>query len=70
VAPPLVIAAEPERILPPPPPDRRGQLWAGAAFALALICAWIAVARVARRDRLARSGPLRYDETFDDSGLT
>jgi len=66
LAPPLLLAAE-TQWLPTAAPsraDRRG-LWLGLAFAAALAMLWIVLARVARRDRLARRRQMRYDASLD-----
>lgn len=65
LAPPLVIAAEPVWLHPAPPPAGSREIWIGAAIAAVIAGVWFTLARVARRDRLARSRRARYDESLD-----
>ena len=67
LAPPLMLAAEPEwlRTAAPAGPSRRG-LWGGAAFAGVVAFLWIVLARVSRRDRLARAQRARYDASLEN----
>jgi hypothetical protein len=66
LAPPVLLAAEPEwlQTAGPAGPSPRG-LWGGAAFAGVVAVLWIILARVARRDRLARAQRARYDASLD-----
>lgn len=69
LAPPLLLAAEPEWLQAAAPapagPSHRG-LWGGAAFAAVVAFLWIVLARVSRRDRLARAQRARYDASLEN----
>ncbi|MBA3482271.1 MAG: hypothetical protein H0T51_10690 [Pirellulales bacterium] len=67
LAPPLMLAAEPEwlQAAAPAGPSHRG-LWGGAAFAGIVAFLWIVLARVSRRDRLARAQRARYDASLEN----
>jgi hypothetical protein len=67
LAPPLMLAAEPEwlQTAAPAGPSHRG-LWGGAAFAGVVAFLWIVLARVSRRDRLARAQRARYDASLEN----
>jgi hypothetical protein len=67
LAPPLLLAAEPEwlQAAAPAGPSHRG-LWGGAAFAGVVAFLWIVLARVSRRDRLARAQRARYDASLEN----
>jgi hypothetical protein len=61
LASPLVIAAAPEWLRSTPRgADARG-VWIGLAFVAAMSAAWLAMARISRRDKLARDRRARYD---------
>jgi hypothetical protein len=67
VAPPLLLAAQPDglRTSEPPGPDLAG-LWGGLGFLGVLGAVWLVLARVSRRDRLARARRARYDAPLDN----
>lgn len=66
VAPPLMLAAEPQW-LPAAMPVRSDRgLWAGIAILAASVVVAIILFRTARRDRLARRQLARYDGPLDD----
>lgn len=67
LAPPLMLAAEPEwlQAAAPAGPSYRG-LWGGAAFAGVVASLWIVLVRVSRRDRLARAQRARYDASLEN----
>jgi len=67
LAPPVLLAAEPEWLQSESPagPSHRG-LWGGAAFAGVIAFLWIVLARVSRRDRLARAQRARYDASLEN----
>jgi hypothetical protein len=67
LAPPVLLAAEPQWLPTQAAtrPANRG-LWAGAAFAGAVAAMWFILARVARRDRLARARQARYDAPLEN----
>jgi hypothetical protein len=66
VAPPLMLAAEPEW-LPATMPVRSDRgLWAGIGILAASVAVALLLFRTARRDRLARRQLARYDGPLDD----
>ncbi len=66
VAPPLMLAAEPEW-LPATMPVRSDRgLWAGIGILAASVAVALLLFRTARRDRLARRQLARYDRPLDD----
>jgi hypothetical protein len=67
LAPPLLIAAEPDwlRTAAPTGPDLAG-LWGGLGFVSVLGAVWFLLARASRRDRLARERQARYDAPLDN----
>lgn len=66
LAPPLMIASEPEwlRASEATGVSFRG-LWGGVAFLGVAVLLWIVLARVSRRDQLARARRARYDAPLD-----
>lgn len=65
LAPPLIIAAEPVWLPTTVAANHTREIWIGAAIAAVLAAVWFALARTARRDRLARSRRARYDEPLE-----
>jgi hypothetical protein len=67
LAPPLILAAQPDwlRKSEPAGPDLAG-LWGGLGFVGLLGAVWLVLARVSRRDRLARARRARYDAPLNN----
>jgi hypothetical protein len=66
LAPPVVLAAAPEWLRVVEAPRSDGSWWGGMAIVGLIAMAWIILARVARRDRLARAQHARYDAPLEE----
>jgi hypothetical protein len=66
VAPPLMLAAEPQWLPASAPVQGDRGLWAGIGILAASVVVAIILFRTARRDRLARRQSARYDGPLDD----
>ncbi|MCC6493329.1 MAG: hypothetical protein IT424_09930 [Pirellulales bacterium] len=66
LASPLLLAAQPLRLPRASADAQRGGLWGGAALLAALAAAGAVLARIAWRDRLARTQRARYHAPLDD----
>jgi hypothetical protein len=66
LAPPIVLAAAPEWLSVVEAPRSDGSLWGGMAILGLMALVWIILARVARRDRLARAQRARYDAPLEE----
>ena len=65
IAPPLFLAAEPQWIRTAPNgAEHRWEIWAGGVFLVLFAGGWAVLARISRRDRLARLERARYDLPF------
>lgn len=66
IAPPLMLAAEPQWLQSTAAPRGNRGLWAGLAILGVGVAVWLVMLRTSRRDRLARQRLARYDEALDN----
>ena len=66
IAPPLMLAVEPQWLQTTAAPRGNRGLWAGLAILGVGVAVWLVMLRTSRRDRLARQRLARYDEPLDN----